>query len=140
MMKKILSMFACGLFTLGMVACGTQPKEKTYESVVEEYSSKMESRITELIEESKSEINISELSLDEISEDAEGWITEIGDIYGEGLYELAEVYRKNDDDDFETADNYKKQLEEVFNGCSDDVVDYIYEIGEEMIQNIGNQE
>lgn len=103
--KLIPLILACVLL---LVACGS----KTYESVYEEYSSKLESASPKLLEEFNEEAANLSGDISALAELSNRKISELAEISTKGVEEMAEIQLKNND--YEEYQSWANKLTAVY--------------------------
>ena len=136
-MKKALLVLGCGFLALSMTACGdSEPSEssgsgeakkeivkekKTYESILADYTQKIQDATPGLVEEYNNEsANLG--SIEEKAELCNEKVEALAEICNDGVGEMAEVMMDNGDE-YEVYEDWAGQLQDVYMDYANQIQD-----------------
>lgn len=123
MKKKLLAIITCGLIA-AMALCFTgcssdstesssQEAEVTYESILNDYTQKLEQQAPTLVEEYNSEAKEKAGDIDALAQLSNDKISELAATSNEGIQEMAKLQQKNGDD-YSTYEEWAQKLTDVY--------------------------
>jgi len=127
-MKKLLIVVTCVPLAFSLVACGEsnssetsgevvtqEPEkvEKTYESVLSDYTLQIQNAVPNLINEFNTEADASDGSIESLAEISNNKVQDLAKICNDGVSEMAEImYDKGDE--YEVYEEWANQLQNVY--------------------------
>ena len=126
-MKKVLSIVLCAFLALFIVGCGggsSEPaqEEKRYQSILDEYTQKLQEAAPRLAEEYNAEYPNCGGDINQMAKLSNDKVGELAEINNDGISEMADIMTKNGDD-YETYEEWAGKLMDVYMECAGQITD-----------------
>jgi len=128
--KSLLILILSTVLAIGLTACGsdasstdTEEKEEvTYQSILDDYSAKMDAQTPTLVEEYNNEAPSKNGDVTALAQLSTDKTTELAETCTEGTQEMAELKIKNGDDE-DTYEEWANKLQTVYQTDAQEITD-----------------